>query len=243
MNIVAIVQARMGSTRLPGKVMRPLLEKPILLHVLDRINRVKSIHRIVVATTVHQQDDPIDRLAREHGYDVYRGSEEDVLDRYYHAARAYGADVVVRITADCPLIAPSVIEQVLEYYLRAEGAYDYVSNTLVRTYPRGMDTEVFAFESLHVAWKEARDPASREHVTLYIYRQPDRFRLGSVTYPQDLSSWRLTVDTIEDFELVKRVIESLYPQKPQFDFVDIIDVLERHPEWRKINQHIRQKEV
>ncbi|WP_255547281.1 cytidylyltransferase domain-containing protein [Oxynema sp. CENA135] len=241
MRIVIIVQARMTSTRLPGKVLKQVLGKPLLEYQIERLRRVKLADEIVIATTTNQTDDPIVNLCDRLSVAYFRGSEQDVLERYYQAATAHKADVVIRVTSDCPLIDPQVINQVIDYYLQSQSNYDYVSNSIKRTYPRGMDTEVFSYSVLEQAFLEATAQPDREHVTPFIYRQPQRYRLGHVTYSEDCSHHRWTVDTPEDFELIKKIIETVYPNEPYFTLEDCLGLLQQHPDWYFINSHIEQK--
>ncbi|ELK48292.1 glycosyltransferase family protein [Halobacillus sp. BAB-2008] len=242
MKVVAIVQARMGSTRLPGKVLKTILGKPMLVYQIERMQRSKLIDQLVIATTEHVRDDPIVELCRSVGVACYRGSEDDVLERYYETAAAFDADAVVRLTADCPLIDPNVIDDVVAAYVHRAPAFQYGSNTEVRTYPRGMDTSVFSFQALEEAYKEAVQPAEREHVTPFIIRHSERYSSFHVTYKRNASSHRWTVDTSEDFELVKRIIEHLYPSNPGFSMEDVLKVIADHPDWEDINRHIEQKD-
>lgn len=224
MKTVIIVQARMTSTRLPGKVMKRVLGKPLLEYQLERLQRVKLADEIVIATTTNQTDEPIVELCNSLSVACFRGSEDDVLSRYYGAATAHKADLVVRVTSDCPLIDPQVIDTVIDYCLQNQSHYDYVSNSLERTYPRGMDTEVFSFSTLQQAFGEATAQPDREHVTPFIYRQPARYRLGHVIYSEDCSHHRWTVDTPEDFELIQKIIEAIYPRKPNFTLEDCLSL-------------------
>lgn len=238
--VVAIVQARLGSTRLPGKVLLDLAGRTMLDRVLERVARARRIDRVVVATTTEARDDRLVEHCRRRGHHVFRGSEDDVLDRYHGAAQAAEAATVVRITSDCPLISPSVSDQVVAAF--AEGGCDYASNVLPpRTFPHGLDTEVFSFEALERAWREDKDPTLREHVTPYIYRHPETFRLRRVAHTEDLSRLRWTVDTPEDFELVRRVYDH-FRDRP-FDWTDVLALLRDHPEWSAINRHVQQKRV
>jgi len=241
MKTVIIVQARMTSTRLPGKVMKSILNKPMLEYQLERLARVERADAVVVACTTNKADAPIVELCRRLGVAVFRGSEEDVLSRYYGAAKAHRADVVVRVTSDCPLIDPQVIDAVIRCYYSAPGRYDYVSNTLERTYPRGMDCEVFSFRILEEVFIEATDLPDREHVTPFIYRQPQRYHLSNVPYIEDQSRHRWTVDTPKDFELIKRIIEAIYPVDPNFTLQDCLALLVTHPDWEMINANVEQK--
>ena len=181
MKTVAIIQARMGSTRLPGKVLLDLAGEPMLARVVHRVQRAASLQEVIVATTVQPADDAITQLCAGRGWPCARGSQDDVLDRYYQAATASQADVVVRITSDCPLIEPDVIDQVVGALLAGQPEVDYASNVQPpRTFPRGLDVEVIRFDALERAWREDVDPAWREHVTPYLYRHPERFRIHGV---------------------------------------------------------------
>lgn len=241
MNIVAIIQARMGSTRLPGKVLMDLAGEPMLARVMNRARRASSLGKLVVATTTENLDEAILELCRGRGWLWARGSQDDVLDRYYRAASAYGADIVVRITSDCPLIDPEVIDLVVHEFIEHQ-PLDYATNSLEpRTFPRGLDTEVIAFDALARAWKEDRDPAWREHVTPYLYRHPEVFRVHVVASEQDRSSMRWTVDTPEDLEFVRRIYGHFGHDR--FSWREVLSLLETHPEWLDINRHIRQREI
>ncbi len=239
MKTLIIVQARMTSTRLPGKVLLPLAGVPMLTRLIERLRRVQRADGIVIATTTNTTDDPIAALCAEQGAPCHRGSEHDVLSRYADAARLHGADVVVRITSDCPLIDPTLIDQVIAAY--EEGGSDYVSNMLPPTWPYGMAVEVFSAAALAQAHAEATQAAEREHVTPFLYGHPERYRLRNVASPLDLSQHRWTVDTPEDYELVRRLFEALVDTHPEFTQTDILAVLDAHPDWITINQHIRQK--
>ncbi len=238
-----IVQARMTSTRLPGKVLLPVLGRPILSYQIERLKRVAASDQLIVATTLNEEDLPIVQLCEREGISHYRGSELDVLERYHGAALRFGLDVVVRVTSDCPLIDPEVIGQCIEMYRDAEKQYDYVSNGRRRTYPRGMDVEVFSMNALREAYDEGKTEPDREHVTPFIYRHPERYRLGELLYVRDESRYRWTVDTPEDFELVKRLLEETYPSKPQFNLEDLLELIQQHPDWSAINAHIEQKKL
>ncbi|MFP5113728.1 cytidylyltransferase domain-containing protein [Bacillaceae bacterium C204] len=244
MNIVAIIQARMGSTRLPGKVMKEVLGKPLLEFQIERVRKSKLITRVVVATTKKETEQPIIDLCKRLSVDYFRGSEMDVLARYFEAANQYKADVVVRLTSDDPLIDPTIIDKIITEFLSNPSKYDYVSNSIDKTYPLGLDTEVFSMNALKQAYQEAKSPAFREHVTPYIRLHPDKFNIGVVLHPVDLSSYRLTVDTKEDLELISRVLSELYEKKREcFTLEDIIVLLQQHPEWILLNSHIEQKKL
>ena len=232
--IVAIVQARMGSTRLPGKVLKMVCNKPLLWHIVSRLHHSKKIDRLVVATSTNQLDNDVDAFCREQDILCFRGSEEDVLDRYYNAGKRYAAQAVVRITADCPMIDPTVLDEIVEAYQQT--GCDYVSNTLTRTYPDGLDVEVFSFKALEKAWQEARLASEREHVTPYIWKNQDRFKIHHVKGKMDQSSQRWTVDEPEDLEFVRRIYCHLYRPGQIFLMRDVLELLERKPKLRQINQ-------
>ena len=229
----------MGSTRLPGKVLIPIAGRPMLSYQLERLRHCKQVGRIVIATTVLPDDAAIVDFCASEGADYMRGSEQDVLSRYADAARAFGATIVVRITSDCPLIEPGLVDDAITEF--QSGACDYVSNMIKPTWPYGMAVEVMSCEALLQADAEARDPAEREHVTPFLYWRPERYRLKSMTMEPDLSSHRWTVDTPEDFELVSNILTTLYPRRPDFTIADVLDVLRENPSWENVNRHVRQK--
>ncbi|TSC69813.1 MAG: acylneuraminate cytidylyltransferase [Parcubacteria group bacterium Gr01-1014_49] len=232
---VAIIQARMGSTRLPGKILKPILGEPMLVRMLERVRRAKKLDAIVVATTDAREDDATAELAKASGVPVFRGSEKDVLDRFYKAAKEARADVVIRLTGDCPLMDPSVIDRVVEYFEEAHGAIDYCGTP--RNYPEGLDTEIFTFAALEEAAREAKLPSEREHVTPYIKNHPERFTYDSWQEGQgDHSSMHWSVDTQADFEFVTAVFEQLYPKYPSFNKDDVLSLLARRPELLSINK-------
>jgi spore coat polysaccharide biosynthesis protein SpsF len=243
MKVVAIIQARMGSTRLPGKVLKKIFGKPVILWDLDRISLSKLINDIVVAIPYAKENDVMVDIIKEYSnkIKITRGSENDVLDRYYQAAMQTNADVVVRITSDCPLIDPVVIDQVISQFL--ENDCDYCSNSLMRTFPRGLDTEVFSFKALEKAWNFAKKDYEREHVTPYITENPEKFKLLNVANDIDLSYLRWTLDTKEDFEFIDTVYKKIYPKKTLFLMNDIIELMDMEPELIEINKHVTQKSV
>jgi spore coat polysaccharide biosynthesis protein SpsF len=217
---LAIVQARMSSSRLPGKVMLPLAGRPMVERQLERLHRCRTLSRVVVATSTDLSDDPLAAHLEGLGVDVFRGSLTDVLGRYVGAARAFNASSdVVRLTADCPLADPQVIDDCVR--LRARLGVDYVSNGRQRSYPHGLDVEAFTLDALFAADREATEPYDREHVTPFIYRHPERFTLGALIQAADESRLRWTVDTAEDFAFVERVYAALYPGKPDFTSDDV----------------------
>ena len=212
----------------------------MLARVVNRTRRAGRLDEVVVATTDLAQERPIVDLCRERGWECFRGSEEDVLDRYYRAADAYRADVIVRITSDCPLIDPTLIDEAIAAF--STGDYDYASNSLEpRTFPRGLDVEVIACPALETAWREDRNPRWREHVTPYLYRHPERFRLRRIANDEDLSSHRWTVDTKEDFQLVSRIYDAF--RGDTFGWRDVLQLLTEHPDWTALNRGVKQKVV
>jgi len=244
MNIVCIIQARIGSTRLPGKVLKEICGKTVLEHDIDRLKRVKNIDEIVIATTTLEKDNVIVNEAKRLGVKIFRGSEENVLSRYYYAAKESNAEVIVRVTSDCPLIDSEITEGIIQYFVDNNSKYDYVSNTIKRTYPRGLDTEVFSSDALKKAFNEATLDSNKEHVTPYIWSNPNIFRLGYFMNNIDYSDLRWTLDTEEDFELINRIYKHLYIKKNnEFNMNDIIDLYNRYPELREINKNITQKKI
>jgi spore coat polysaccharide biosynthesis protein SpsF len=238
LNIVAIIQARMSSTRLPGKVMMDLGGETILARVVRRVSRASLIGNIVIATTHKAADDVIVRECNRLGIPYFRGSEDDVLDRYYRAAKENGAEAVVRITSDCPMIEPEISDSVVRTFL--EQRPDYASNTLERTYPRGLDTEIMTFDALARSWREGTRAYERTHVTPYIYEHPDLFRLLHVKGEHDYSQHRWTLDTPEDIAFLRAVYDRL-GNVDTFHWRDVLAVLDREPELLRLNQHVRQK--
>lgn len=243
LKILVVVQARMGSTRLPGKSLALVLGKPLLYYVVERLKMLSHKATLVVATSEEEGDDPISLWCHEEGVCCFRGSEEDVLDRYLKAARRYEGDVIIRVTGDCPLIDPHVVDLAIDQFLEHYPDYDYLSNTIKRTYPRGLDVEVFKRRALERAHEEAFHTEEREHVTPYIWRHPETFSLGSFFYKEDLSAHRLTVDTEEDLALITRIIETLWPQNPAYSLQDLLYLILEHPEWEQLNAHVKQKGV
>ena len=241
--ILAIIQARMGSTRLPGKILKEILGQPLLIHLINRLSQARTVDRIVVATTSAQADDPVEKLCREKGYNCFRGSENDVLDRFYQAALASGArekDAIVRITGDCPLLDPEVVDKVIK--LTVESGADYASNVNPPTYPDGLDVEVFAFTALETAWRKASLVSEREHVTPFMRNNPRIFKQANLENNRDLSNLRWTVDEEEDFAFVKSVYEKLYTEGRVFTTREVVDLLITHPELITINNKFKRNE-
>ena len=243
MRIVGFIEARVRSSRLPGKVLKPILGKPLLELMVERLKRARTLDGIVIATTDHTLDDPIEALAQRLGVGVFRGSEEDVLARVLGAAIGSEADVIVETTGDCPLHDPAIIDKVVSDF-RIGGA-DFVSNVLDYSTPRGTDVRVFTTQALDEINRTSDDPGDHEHVSIHFWEHPEKYRLRNVAtdLPPHVAEYRLTVDTAEDFELVRRVYEDLYPSNPEFSLADIIQLFERHPELPLINQCIQQKSV
>lgn len=239
MKTVAIIQARMGSSRLPGKVLLDLAGQPMLARVLRRVSRASRVDEVLVATTTEPRDDAIANFCAEAGWACFRGSEQDVLDRYYQAALSRGAEIVVRITSDCPLMDAELIDAAIHALERQRAAY--AANVLQRSYPRGLDVEAFTFTALETAWREDRNPAWREHVTQFLVRHPERFAQASVVGDEDHSSFRWTVDTLEDYALVERIYAHF--GSDDFSWKAVLELLGRHPEWVALNEHVEQKAV
>jgi len=251
---LAVVQARMGSTRLPGKVLAPIVGKPALELMVERLRYIEPLEEVVIATTDLPEDAPIAELAQRLGCAVYRGKAQDVLDRYYQVARLFDARAVVRFTADCPLIDPAVSAAVIEGF--AAGDFDYVS--LAGDFPDGLDTEVIGRAALEIAWQEAKLPSEREHVTPFIWKNPDRFRVGRWELPGfrrqhrasdrgqspvlDLSQLRWTLDHPEDLELIRAIYERLYAPGPPFGWREIVALMEKEPELCRLNAGILRNE-
>lgn len=239
LNVVTVVQARTGSTRLPGKVLLPLLGRPVLLRMIERLQRARLAGTVVVATTTDVEDDKIEALCLAEGIPCFRGHPTDLLDRHLRAAQWLEADVVVKIPSDCPLIDPAVVDRVIGYYLRHAGRYDYVSNLHPATYPDGNDVEAMSLAALQTAWREATRDFEREHTTPFLWERPERFRIGNVAWEtgQNLSmTHRWTLDYPEDYALIKAIFEALYPVDPAFGLADILALLERRPELLEINR-------
>jgi spore coat polysaccharide biosynthesis protein SpsF len=220
--ILGVLQARMSSTRLPGKVLAPVLGVPMIGRQIERLRRARQLDALVVATSDRSDDDELAQYCEGLELRVHRGSLDDVLDRVYRAAVADGAArTVVRLTADCPLADWTVIDEVIR--LQHEGGFDYANNTSPeRTFPHGLDAEAMSLAALEAAWREAADPYEREHVTPFLYRRPDRFRLGSLSRSPSLAHLRWTVDLPEDLAFVRYVYETLYPSDPAFTTADIL---------------------
>lgn len=255
MSVLGVIQARMSSSRMPGKVLQPILDKPMLQHQIERVLRAKSIDRLVIATSSDTSDDEIATLCSGVMFQIrnvgcYRGVLKNVLSRFAGLANTYGGRHLVRLTGDCPLVDPDIIDEIVALHL--DSGADYTSNVEHPTLPDGYDVEVVRQSALFEAAERAVMPSEREHVTPYIRSRPDHFRIEDYQYKmsehgvgeqtRDWSAYRLTVDYPEDFELVKRIFEHLYPSQPQFGVKEVIALLDAHPDWLQLNQHIDRNE-
>lgn len=246
MNTLIIVQARMTSTRLPGKVMRRVLGKPLLAYLIERLRRVRLADAIIVAMPEDRRSRPMIDLCNALAIPFFLGSEKDVLGRFYGAGLCYRGETIVRITADCPLLDPDVVDLTLGFFRDAHGRYDYVANwsydlsthTALHTFPLGMSVEVFTFKALSEAHRRATYAPEREHVTPFFYTHPEQYAIGHIDQSENMGHYRWTVDTPEDFELVRRIIEALYPSAPEFCRQDVLSLLSHHPDWSMLNAHI-----
>lgn len=238
--IIAVIQARMSSTRLPGKVLKDIGGWTMLTRVVRRVQRAALLDGLVVATTTLPSDDGVIAECNKLNIPCFRGSQSDVLDRYYQTALAFQADVVVRITSDCPFADPEIVDQVVAAFLKERP--DFASNCLVRTYPQGLDVEVVGINPLERAWREARLDYQRVHVMPYIYQNPSCFRLLSITGKVDLSQYRWTVDTIDDLKFTQAIYARL-ENKDTWSWRDVLALLEDDPQLTELNQHVEQKRL
>ena len=236
MKTIAILQARMGSNRLPGKVLMKIVGQPMLALQIERAQRAKKIDVLVVATSNNDIDTPIANLCQDRYVPYFRGSLDDVLERYYQAALSFDADQIVRLTGDCPLTDWTVIDKAITK--QTEGGHVFTSNTLTRTWPQGLDVEVVTFSALKETYEKAKDPYEREHVLPYVWRRPEHFNLGSIVNKVDLSDKRWTVDEQADFNMISIIYEELYKDNQEFNTPDILDFLLKRPEVEKINASI-----
>lgn len=237
--ITVIIQVRVGSQRLAKKVLRKILGKPMIWYVLKRVKRIKKIQQIVIATTIQKEDDIIVKIAKENGIAVFRGSEIDVLDRYYNCAKEFNADPIIRITSDCPLIDPFLVNELLEYYIKHD--FDYVSNTIVPTYPDGLDIEIFSFKTLENAAINAKMRSEREHVSPYIKNHPKKFKLYNYKNKKDLSTYRWTVDEPRDLQFIRKIYSQMRPELI-FSMKDVLSIILKNPKITDINRRIIRNE-
>lgn len=238
-NIVIVVQARLGSTRLPRKVLMPLSGKPLIIRMLERISFSERANNIIVAVTNEAYDNDLADICETEGYRVFRGSTNDLLDRHYQAGKKYNADAVVKIPSDCPLIDYSVITRVIDYYTENSHKYDYVSNLHPATYPDGNDVEIMSINALKKSWEESSKDFEREHTTPYLWENPDKFRIGNVEWETEMDfsmSHRWTIDYIEDYLFIKAVYDALYENNPKFSLYDILEFEKNHPEVKALNE-------
>lgn len=237
--ITIVVQARMSSSRLEGKVMLPILGEPLLYRMIERIKQIKHDANIVVATSTEKKDYEIAKFCHDKNITFYRGDLENLLDRHYQVGLITGADVVIKIPSDCPLIDPRIIDKVIDCYLENSNKYDFVSNLHPATYPDGNDVELMTFKALETAWKEASRPFELEHTTPYFWENPTKFRLENITWETGLDysmSHRFTIDYEADYKFIKRVYEALYPKNPRFTLEDILNLISSKPAIYKINK-------
>lgn len=244
MKVGAIVQARMSSSRLPGKILLKLpytSEITVLQQVIRRLKHASVLDEIIVATTVNPADDPVVEIARSEGARTFRGSEHDVLGRYYHAATDAGLDVIVRITSDCPCTDPRIIDEVVRHHM--DTGADYTSNTRILTYPRGVDTEVATMQALERAFNQATKPYEREHVTIYLYEHPDQFKIENVPAPAAVTrpDLRITIDTPQDYALLCCIFDELYQGDKFFSLESVVKLLTAKPWLPMINKEVLQK--
>jgi spore coat polysaccharide biosynthesis protein SpsF len=235
-NIVTVIQARTGSTRLPNKVMLSICGKPLLLRMVERVMKAKLSGTIVIATSTEKEDDPIEELCRKERLRCFRGHPTDLLDRHYFAAKKYKADAVAKIPSDCPLIDPNIIDVIFKFF--HDHYFDYVSNLHPATYPDGNDVEIMSFGALETAWNEASKDFEREHTTPYLWEHPDKFKMGNIKWKSGLdysTSHRWTIDYEEDYIFIRTIFDELYYKNPGFDMQDILHLLEKKPFIANIN--------
>lgn len=239
--VICIIQARLGSTRLPNKIIKKIGHRTVIELVINRVKLIKNIDEIIIATTTNKNDDLLVKYLEELNIKYFRGAEQDVLERYYLAARKYNADTIVRVTSDCPFLDYKISEEIINFYL-SNNEYDYVSNTIDRTYPRGLDTEVFSFSALETAYVEAKEKFQREHVTPYIWGNNRRFNIYSYKSSVDNSDLRITLDTEEDLKLI-RIINDKLSHDEYFLLNDILKLVKKYPMIKEINKDIEQKKI
>ena len=237
--IVTVIQARLGSTRLPNKIFLPLTGEPLLLRMYERVKYSEVTGTVVIAIPNEPSDDPIEQLCKEKGIPVFRGDTGDLLDRHYKAGLKFNADAVVKIPSDCPLIDPKVITKVINYYLENSDKFDYISNLHPATYPDGNDVEIFSMKALKNGWKNAKKDFEREHTTPYLWENPELFRIGNIKWEKgfDFSmTHRWTIDYYEDYLFIKAVYDELYHKNPFFGIDEILNLISLKPELMKINE-------
>jgi len=241
--IGAIIQARMSSTRLPGKMAKNVQGRTLLEWVILRAKKIKNVDKVVLATTVKKDDDVLEGIAKQNRILVFRGSDDDVLDRFYQTAKRFNLNSIVRITGDCPVLDVKIAQVVIDFYLKNRKKFDYVSNSHPPTFPDGLDVEVFSFAALEKSWHKAKLKSEREHVTPYIVNHPEIFRIYNVYKKgKDLSALRLTLDEQNDLILIRKIYRALCPKKEFFGLKEIVGLLNKKPELLKINQGIQRNE-
>jgi spore coat polysaccharide biosynthesis protein SpsF len=241
--IIAIIQARLTSNRLPKKILRNINEKPLLWHVVERVKQARMINHIVLAIPDSPSNDELDFFIKKMAWNLFRGSEDDVLARYYHAAAQFEADIIVRVTSDCPLIDPTIIDETIKRHI--QDGNDYTSVGVEGGFPRGLDVEVFNFKSLKIAYDKAVERPEREHVTLFIYQNPKLFKINFIEANRALRrpDIRLTVDTEEDLLLIREIYSRLNSYGKHFSTEDVIALVDGNPHLKSINKHIVQKDI
>ncbi len=240
MKKVAIIQARMGSTRLPKKMLLDLAGQPVIGRVFERVAKAPQVDEAWLATTNRPADDQLAAWAEKHQVNCFRGSEDDVLDRYFQTAKAARADVIIRITGDCPLMDPLAIDSVAKAFLA--GDCDYACNAQPPTWPDGLDAEAFLFWVLKKAWQEAKLRSEREHATAYIWKHPEIFKIKNVAHRPDLSRHRWTLDTREDYEFIKHIYEECRKRRIFGTMPEVLEILRDNPDWEKLNHHFERNE-
>jgi len=236
MNVIAIIQARCGSTRFPNKVFADLAGKPLIWHVINRLHFAKEINQIVLATTINPQDDLLVEWAAKESVNIFRGSEENVLSRFYHAAKEYNADVIVRITADDPFKDPALIDSLIRELKKND--LDFIYNNNPPSFPEGLDCEIMKFSALEKAYNESVDKFEQEHVTQYLYRHKELFTQKNISNESDLSNLRWTIDTQEDYEMAKIIYDKLFTEDTIFHTNDILNLINKHPKIAQINSSV-----
>ncbi len=219
---LVIIQARLGSLRLPGKALRPLWDRPVLFYTVERLKALRTPVRILLATTLNKEDDLLEQFAKTYSIECFRGSSEHVLERFYKTALSFSSEIMVRITGDCPLVQPTLLDRMLQFFIASNGEYDYVSNVHPRSYPKGMDLEIFSWKALKNAYLNAKERYEIEHVTPYFYQNPHLFSLYNFENQEDLSDINVSIDTLEDFEFVSSIIEKYYLANPLFELDEML---------------------
>ena len=242
MKIAAIIEARMGATRFPGKIIKPILGKPVLELLVERLKKVKLLDEIVIATTLNKSDNVLEKLSKKINVRCFRGSEKDVLARVLEAAKFVKADIIVETLGDCPLTDPRIIEKCIKTFLK--GNYDYLANALKPSFPNGLDVQVYPTKILEEVASLTNDPLDREHVTLYIYSHPEKYKIKNLWATGELfwPELAITLDTPQDYQLIKIIFEALYPKNPDFTAYDVVRFLRQNPKLLKINKKVKRKD-